>query len=128
MNIKTKFNLGDKVYPIELTGRSAEDTCTCCLGLGTLTQKITNKNIKCFECKGMGIVTVYPPSIWVLDDKGIISAVKYNLYEEERSYMKGEADLMYEFYSLAEYPERDLFITKEEAEAECANRNKVINE
>lgn len=108
MNIKTKFNVGDKIWTIYET--EPIEKCPLCNGAEMV--KIKNKNYICPECKGNGYITkkyfewvvfVYAKEIIKIiinHDKKLIYSVGHN-----------------------EYDAKDCFLTKAEAQTECDRRN-----
>lgn len=76
MNIKTKFNFGDRIYSIH---KSTLDTikCTECHGKRELKLK-SGKTYTCPECKGLGRLLRNVPRRWILDDDRIENPYNYD--------------------------------------------------
>ena len=128
MEITTKFNLGQKVYPIRSFRKELITTCPICDGIGEVT--IAGKEYTCPECYGSGTRTHVEPQKWQVINEYIskIGKIAVELYAEP--YQKRNHDRI--LYMLEAsgvrsgsfHNEDDLFATIEEALAECERRNK----
>lgn len=131
MDIKTKFNIGDKVVIIECCSKEVFENCTTCNGTKEIIVK--DKIFDCPDCHGYGGETKWLPVEWrIINDDGILSGydkiikieVEVTKKETNIKYMLGHR---YSQSSLGNYWFEDcVFSTIEEAQAECIKRNKEI--
>ena len=127
MEITTKFNLGQKVYPIRSFRKELITTCPICDGIGEVT--ISGKEYTCPECCGSGTRTLVEPQKWQVVDEYIskIGKIAVELYAE-RYQKRNEGHTRYMLGATGVgsgtlWNEDDLFATIEEAQAECERRN-----
>ena len=127
MQITTKFNLGQTVYPIRSCPKQVVTTCSTCGGSGRVT--IVNKGYKCPECYGTGTKTHTEPQKWQVVDTAIskIGSVSVELYTKyHQKINENQIRYMLEATGVGGgtlWNEDDLFATLEEAQAECDRRN-----
>ena len=115
MKIETKFNIGDKVYPIEKVNDIETTTCDVCSGTGKV--KIENSDLKaiCPLCTFGKIhkvnkISYYPCGSRILE-KILIS--------------KKSIEYLDEFSN--PIPEDELFTTKDDALEYCIKKEKEQN-
>ena len=128
MQIKTKYNLGEQVYPIRLGRHSEHIKCKICEGKGEVTINNTEKIISCPECYGQGGRTVWLNDKWgvCVGSIGYIGKISVEIYD--KAYEEGKREYRYMLDSTGVgggtlWKEDMLFTTKEEAEKECEIRN-----
>lgn len=128
MEIITKFNLNQKVYPICNYQKEVVTTCPTCDGIGEVT--IADKEYICPECYGSGTKTFVEPQKWQVINEyiGKIGKVAVELYVERYQKRNYEDQIRYMLKSTGVgsgtlWNEDDLFATIEEAQAECERRN-----
>lgn len=127
MEIKTKFNLNQKVYPIRRYRKEVVTSCPTCDGIGEVT--IADKEYTCPGCYGSGAEIHVEPEKWQVINECIskIGQVAVTLYAER--YQKRNHDrilYMLEASGVGSgslWNEDDLFATRKEALAECERRN-----
>lgn len=132
MEIKTKFNLGDKVYPITYRMEVVKQTCNLCEGKGFVYVK--TKKILCPEegCYGKGKIEKYIGNKWQLSKIGgipypiTINRIGIEVYNRKYKKLSEYEDRIYymEDSSRSMYFEHNCFASIEEAEKECKKRNK----
>lgn len=118
MEIKTKFNVGDKVFVIDKNRITM--VCPECQGIGEL--KFNEITYYCKECNGKGKVQSDDLK-WVIREK-VKEITKIDTHSD-----RGGTDIYYKdngFYSDFIGEEKNCFATKEQAQAECDKRNKSI--
>jgi ssDNA-binding Zn-finger/Zn-ribbon topoisomerase 1 len=141
MIIESKFNFGDKVYPIQLMTEQIWIPCNACSGLGLITLK-NNEEYHCPVCGGNKGKSEWQNKKWMLIDnfpeevkkryqkRGewlyiplTIGKIDTECYPKEIkiSYMCKETGIG----SGTNWYETELFISREEAQAECDKRNAV---
>lgn len=127
MEIKTKFNLNDTVYPIVRHGYNGVKKCETCSGLGTVKINNTEKEITCPDCYGRGGHEEWIPERWVLSsDVGKIGKIDIELYAKKYTSYKDEYRYMLSSTGVGSgtcWKEEDLFLSSEEAIKECELRN-----
>ena len=131
MELKTKFNLGDKVLGISHYSKEVFIPCSTCDGIGEIT--IKDKNFKCTDCYGEGGNTEYKTKEWntANDEEGMsgynnVIKIDIDITKEEtriryllgRKYSKSYCGTLWD--------ENDLFENAEDAELECTKRNKEL--
>ena len=129
MEITTKFNLGQEVYPIRSFRKEVTDPCPTCDGVGVVV--IAGKEYRCPECYGSGTNTHLEPQKWQVINEyaSKVGKVSVELYAERYHNRKGNEDqirYMIEATGVGGgslWNEDDLFATIEEAQAECERRN-----
>lgn len=125
MEITTKFNLNDIVYPIEICENSyIYGICPSCSGSGVVTIKSgVNQSIKqlsCSNCVGVGEIK---------KEKWVNYIGKERIVKEiviKSSAIIGTTSIRYllNFSHSDLYREEDIFTSSEEAQKECDRRNK----
>ena len=129
MEIKTKFNLGDKVVGILHYMKEIFIPCSTCDGIRMII--IKDKKFECPDCYGEGGRTEYKTKAWnIANDEGILSGYD-NVVKIDIDVTREKTEIRYllgrkysKSYSGTLWDEDDLFKTTEEAEAECERRNK----
>ena len=132
MEITTKFNLGDYVYPIIRSGYNGFKKCETCGGNGYVTIKENGKEIDCPECYGEGGHEEWISERWMVSSEslGMVGKVSAELYYDDDN---GQSRYTYMLSSTGirsgtVWYEKDLFLTKEEAQTECDLRNEIKSE
>ena len=129
MEIKTKFNLDDTVYPIVRHGYDGVKMCETCNGTGIVKINNKDKEITCPDCYGRGGHKQWVLERWVLsDDIGKIGKVEVALYSKKYPDHKDEHRYMLSSTGVGSgtlWYESDLFISSDEAIKECELRNSV---
>lgn len=129
MEIKTKYNLGDKVYQIHSYSKEEFAKCPACEGRGHVY--VNEFKFTCEKCYGHGGTAVYPPVKWhVSNEVGKIGKIEATLYANK--YLddwqrKNETRYMLDITGVGSgtcYYEDNLYSTEDEAIAECDRRNK----
>jgi len=131
MEIKTKFNLGDKIVRISHCTKEILIPCLTCDATGEIM--IKDKKFECPDCYGEGEYTEYKPEAWyIVTDEGILSGYD-NIVKIDVDITREETKIRYilgrkysKSYSGTLWDENDLFKTTEEAEVECERRNKEL--
>lgn len=127
MEIKTKFNLNETVFPIVRHGYNGVKQCETCSGLGTVKINNTEKKITCPECYGRGGHKEWIAERWVLStDVGIIGKIDVELYAKRYTSHKDEYRYMLSSTGVGSgtcWKEEDLFSSSDEALKECELRN-----
>lgn len=133
MKIETKFGLGDKVYKIGYDRKEEMVDCPVCGGTGQLDGKDGSKHgcPKCFGnghgfvCRGkkwqiLQQLTLGQVTVTIRKSQGMPGSMfdNYKSQKTER-YMAEETGIG----SGSFYYSKDLFFSKEEAQAECDRRN-----
>ena len=121
MEIKTKFNIGDTVYPIFESMEHVFKTCETCGGGSMVQINNTDRFINCPDCDSGG-VGVWVNGGWVVrDNPCAIRGIETRHYSEKDSVVcvldSITISVGYHFV------EQDLFSTEEEAQKECELRN-----
>lgn len=133
MEIKTKFNHGQRVQAIIQGKEEYTEKCPICEGNGYFIYK--NKKIDCSEsgCWGNGYIKKQKKSAWYIPkdinwSNFVIQKIGAELYNpnnkkvsENRSWIYYMADS-----SGTMWNEDNLFASVEEAQVECDKRNKEI--
>lgn len=130
MEIKTKFNLNDTVYPIIRHVYNIVKECETCSGLGTVKINNTDKKITCPDCYGRGEHEEWMPEKWVLSKYiGKIGKVYVELYAKKYTSHKDTYGYMLSSTGIGSgtcWREEDLFLSSEEAIKECELRNGTV--
>lgn len=128
MEIKSKFNLGDSVYRIDRYSERVYKKCPICDGVGYAM--VGEHRFTCTECNGCGGEYEYDPPVYHVNNEiGIIGRVQVTIYGKEwveRDMQECEITYMLDVTGVGSgtlHPEDQLFLTKEEAQAECDIRN-----
>ena len=108
MEIRTKFNVGDKVWTIRQS--EVAEKCPICNGKEKI--KIKNKKYRCPECDGDGYIRKLYPEWVVFDRKREIKEIIIDI----------DRELIYSV-EYNKYDAKDCFATKEQAQKECDRRN-----
>jgi RecJ-like exonuclease len=119
MEIKTKFNVNDKLYVIGVNKK--EERCKICNGTGTVL--IKKKIFTCPECNGKG--REFTKQHWEIYMSETYPE-KINIEIEEGQ--KPKISYVFMWSDIPEYiDEKDCFATKEQAQKECDRRNGKTN-
>jgi len=131
MEIRTKFEIGDKVVGISHGIKEILIPCSTCDRTGRIVVK--DKNFECPDCYGKGGHSEYQSKAWyVVTDDGILSGYD-NVIKIDIDVVRKETKISYllgrkysNLYSGTLWDENDLFKTIEEAELECEKRNEEL--
>jgi hypothetical protein len=129
MNIKTKYNLGDLVYPISTRREEVKvpTNCLVCKDVGKV--ELNNNFYCCPECMGYTYRIVEGEIEWYLTGyKGIIEKIDVELYDKKYD---RQDEYMYMLDSTGVgsgrcWKEENLFKSAEDAQIECDKRNNEI--
>ena len=118
MNIKTKFSNGNKVHAIFQGRETGKIRCRVCYGCGEI--ELDGSKYNCPKCLGHCSARKDGPLKWMVGKSqvtiGGIVAIKTANKPQEVSYVQTTVG--------SSFKERNLFLTLDEAEAECERRNK----
>lgn len=125
MKIKTKFDLGDNVFPIDEVIEEKQVKCFECSGRGyyeTDTEKVS----RCEYCYGRGASKGRGEREWRIDEDsyGFIGKISTEVYQ--KGYGESKCRYMLNSTGIGSgriWDEKDLFKTIEEAQMECDKRN-----
>lgn len=139
MNIKTKFNFKDKVYPIHRTSMNRWITCSFCNGERAITG-YNNTSRSCPECYGKGGYNQHVKKAWQIND--FFFTIGEVQITKRCEHMVEEIDNLFDNYGSqkAKYEEKymcyetgigtgtvwlaeNLFYSKEKGQEECDKRN-----
>jgi len=132
MEIKTKFNLGNKVVGILHCTKEIIIPCLTCDATGEIM--IKDKKFECPDCYGEGGQKEYKTKEWNIatNDEGILFGYD-NVIKIDIDITREKTEIRYllgreysKSYSGTLWNENDLFKTTEEAEVECERRNKEL--
>jgi RecJ-like exonuclease len=142
MKLESKFDLNQKIWYIENSRQRVKHQCPICDGSGKIAGK-TDKKFDCPECYGKGYNITWDPTAWRVASSltvGQITISTQNIkpdgifcnmghYEDGASTTKVE----YMTYETGVgggrvYQETELFETREQAETECIDRNRLDKE
>lgn len=126
MELKTKFNLGDVVSAIESNLVFDKVHCKVCNGTGIATVKNYSKGVTCPECHGAGYTGEKSRYAFRVRTRSAIGKVSVEVYAG------GVRDERYMLESTgigtgSVYPADRLFLSDEEARAECEKRAAEYN-
>lgn len=117
MEIKTKFNVGDKVWVInEINGY---EKCPKCRGNGKVL--VGNIDYYCKECYGEGKVLAQTVKWRANENSNTITQIRIFTDEGGTDVAYYDGNIIVSDYLGAE---KNCFATKEQAQAECDKRNK----
>jgi RecJ-like exonuclease len=117
MNIKTKLNIGDEMFPITFSRKKTEIKCEFCDGAGNIELK--NKNFTCPECLGEGSKTKMDIESWYVNTQLCGKINKINIEVD-----KNKINIFYFPNNSCNYfEESKVFASYEEAQAKCDKRN-----
>jgi hypothetical protein len=131
MNIETKFDLGDTVYPVRECRKDHIETCEVCSGSGVVTVQESGKKIKCDECCGDGVKKSNLPNGYYFlgDSVGSVGKIEPEYYDKRYlrdGYHKNRIKYMLSSTGVGSgsiWYEDQLFASAEEAEAYCEEQN-----
>lgn len=118
MEIRTKFNVKDKLYVIGINKQ--EEECKICNGIGRVL--IKHKSFSCPDCNGKG--RQYTGKHWEIY---MSETYPRKIYIEIEEGEKPKISYVFRWSDIPSYiDEKDCFKTKEEAQKECDRRNGKI--
>ena len=117
MQINTKYNLNDILYPIWESSIDEKFDCEACAGTGIVTM-LDNKVYKCPNCRGYNQNRL----IGILWQLRIEPIIIYQI-DTSRETDPKECYIMYRSKESDFYSEEDCFLSEELALAECNKRN-----
>lgn len=141
MEIKTKYNIGDKVFYIKVKNNVEEKICHICNGIGTTT--IQEESFICPKCDGKGYLRSILPATWQVCGPLTIGQVqvtvknfkkdKTQIFDNIGDYSgegNNEQEVMYMTYETGIgtgtcWPEESFFINPAKAEEEAERRNQT---
>lgn len=135
MEIKTKFDLGQRVYIIHKSGQLIKVICPACSGTGDITIDNMGKTFEfiCPNCQGSTIVESWFDANWqVAYEKVKIGKVQVELYREtfiNKGIGKNRVTYMVDETGIGSgsfWNEDEVFGTYEEALEECRKRNSIF--
>ena len=131
MNIKTKFNLGDTVYPVRLQCKDIKKQCPLCKGVGKVRVVGSKLNVICPhpQCFG-GIMHTREKERYRILDVGKVGRISAEQYSKK--YSDNYSPAIKITYMLSStgvrggsiWKEDELFATKKEAQAYTNKMNK----
>jgi len=135
MEINTKYNFGDYVYPIISKPEEIKvyNNCPVCHDIGKI--ELNNTKYTCPECRGNTYKIKYGDPEWFVYSHGggFIGKIDLDLYDKkyEDNYYghKSKISYMLDTTGIGSgnlWEEDNLFLSKEEAQVECDRRNKEI--
>lgn len=128
MEIKTKFNLNEKIYTIQLFGQRVFTPCKICNGSGVVKVEEIKEKIECPRCYGNGGSSEWTPEKWNIAENSKIGKIDIEIYHGiHKKENKDRFAYMIESTGIGSgtiWYESDCFKTKEEAELECKKRNR----
>jgi hypothetical protein len=129
MNIEVKYNFNDWVYPIFLRREEKWIPCKSCNATGEITL-LDGEVVDCPKCYGRKGEKEWLPQKWMINEDlyGQIKNIRTELYNNKKY---GNSEIRYMITSTGIgsgtlWYEKDLFLTKEEAQKECDKRNKTL--
>lgn len=136
MEIKTKYDFGDKVFFIVRTRKKVIKHCPFCAGKGKITGA-DDKTRSCPECYDRRTVTEWLPTAWqitramtvgevrveVTNSPGIPDEEMFDNYKPQKGQKEQYMCIETGIGSGSLYNVEKLFPTKEEAQAECDKLN-----
>lgn len=129
MILKSKYNIGDKVYHIRNSLKTTYTTCKHCIGTGGILDHL-NKTHRCSVCDGIGNIRRNKRGIFVLEKVLTIGQIRCKA-EKKKWKSDNNVEYMCEETGIGSgslYKEKDLFVTKKEAEEECFRRQEEKKE
>lgn len=131
MNIITKYNFGDKVYPIDTRREKIKISTNCpvCNDSGKVI--INDESYTCPKCRGNTYhIKEGDIEYYVYYKSGRIGKVDIDLYDSKKYKEKPEIKYMLDSTGVGSgrcWHENDLFLSNEEAQTECDRRNNTLN-
>ena len=128
MEVKTKFNLKDEVYPITHGMKEVITECSICHGKGEI--EVGGNTYRCPECYGTGEHRECKDAEWYVATNliGKIGKVDIELYSNKK-YGESKTSYMLSSTGIGSgtlWNENDLFLTFDEAQQECDKRNSKV--
>lgn len=117
LTIQVKYQQGDLLYTI----KQAKEEIECHICEGTKTIKFNNKDMKCPECMGKGVIIPTKTIYMVCKEPFIISKTKIDIENN------GQINVKYKGrcgFSNINRAEENIFTSKEEAQRICDELNK----
>lgn len=140
MSIETKFNIGDRIYHIKKGMDTTVEICDLCDGDGFY--KVKNRKLSCVGCGTQGKITKYSKiSTWYVQNEvftigqiyviltnspGVPGKEKYGNFAPQKKQVDHYMCVETGIGSGPVYDPKNMFFTKEEAQAECDKRNKEV--
>ena len=128
MNVKTKHNIGDLVYPIRKNGYNKRIGCKTCTGSGRVRINDTKRTMSCPDCYGRGGNMEWQTEEWRVVHKSVskVGKISFEIYrkEEEREDQKYYMLEATGIGSGSNWSEENLFKSSDKAKLECDKRNK----
>jgi hypothetical protein len=136
MEIKTKFNFGQRVQAIVQGEEQYKEPCPLCDGTGMVQVKETI--VDCFHhgCYGGGFIIKTKPSAWYVpkDENSlgwsnfVIQKIGVEMHNPNNKKVSDKKSWIYYMAdsSGTMWNENNLFATIQEAQTECDNRNQII--
>ena len=121
MQINTKYNLNDILYPIWESSIDEKFDCEACAGTGIVTM-LDNKVYKCPNCRGYN----QNRSIGILWQLRCAPIIVYEIDTSTKTDLK-ECYIMYRGKESDFYVENNCFLSIELAQLECNKRNEEQN-
>lgn len=126
MNIKTKYNLGDNVIAIVNSNKVVTKECHVCKGKGEV--EIPNYGLTdCPECYGSGTISKTEMTGWHIPNDEYyhfkIKKIYTTNYLKQTVLNKDKVQYMSHPNGGTLFKEDNLFLSREEAQAECDKRN-----
>ena len=133
MQINTKFNLDDYVYPISKGTKTISHTCKVCKGKGVI--QVQGESFNCPKCYGRKVVHETLPEMWRIIERciGQVGQVRVEITSEEYDDEASRYTYMLSSTGVGTgtlWKEEDLFLDKKEAQAICDEHNtkEIVNE
>ena len=132
MNITTKFDIGDIVYPLECYRKVVNTTCVDCGATGMI--QLSDKDYECPVCQGYKVVRQVEEKKWHFEKEkvGKVVSIVVMLFDEnspgnsENSVKCMVGTALPSPGSRFKFNEDDLFYSEKEALEECTRRNKGL--
>ena len=133
MEITTKYNFNDFVYPIRKSMISKKVNCEMCDGDGFLKIQGKVETIGCPTCYGCGGSMERLPDRWEIktEETGFIHKIDVEIYSSDHPDKESRTKYMLDSTGVGSgtlHPENSLWLSKKEAQAECDRLNKFIKE
>ena len=133
MEIKTKFNFGQRIQHITRGSQQVSIICPLCHGNKEVQVVGSDEYMSCPKCYGEGYKIEYKPTMWYVPEDPhfnfVIQHIGINLYNPNNKKWDNERNWIYYMPASSETmcDEKDCFASIEEAQAECDKRNKEEN-
>ena len=133
MDIKTKFNFGQRIQHINRGNQQVNIVCPLCHGKKEVQVVSSDEYVTCPKCYGDGYKTEYKPTMWYVPEDSysnfVIQHIGINLHNPNNKKWNEKRNWIYYMNdsSGTMYDEKDCFASIEEAQAECDRRNREEN-